>query len=58
LHILCGGQKLTTTGNAGETIPVPQALTPLTVRFPEVAAAEKAPVMEAVLPEAVKPVPV
>ncbi len=52
------GSGLTVTAKTGETLPLPQALTPLTVRLPEVAAAEKLPVMEEVFPDGVKPVPV
>ena len=47
----------TVTGKLDETVPLPQTLTPVTVRFPEVAVAEKLPVMEAVFPEGVKPAP-
>jgi hypothetical protein len=45
------------TAKFGETAPVPQEFDPCTVRFPEVAVAENVPVMDAVLPEAVNPVP-
>ena len=48
---------MTVTGKFAEAEPVPQFPDPLTVRFPEVADPEKVPVIEAVLPEAVKPVP-
>jgi hypothetical protein len=36
---------------------LPQAFTPRTVRLPEVALDEKDPKMDAVLPDAVNPVP-
>ena len=57
LHILWGGHRLTVTGKFDETAPVPQALVPLTVRFPDVADAEKDPLMEDEFPEGVNPVP-
>jgi len=47
----------TVIGKLAETVPFPHALRPYTVRLPDVAAAEKLPVMEAVVPEGVKPVP-
>ena len=52
------GNAFTVTGKAVENAPVPQPLTAATVRLPFVALALKAPVMLAVLPEGVKPVPV
>jgi hypothetical protein len=45
------------TGKFGEGRPGPQLLDPLTVRIPDVAAAEKIPVIEAVFPDGVNPVP-
>jgi hypothetical protein len=58
LQLLCGGQTPTVITKFGEAVPVPQALDPLTVRFPEVADAEKVPVIEDVFPDGVNPVPV
>ena len=51
------GNGLTVIGKLAETVPMPQEFTPTTVRFPEVAPAEKVPVMEALLPEGVNPAP-
>ena len=51
------GTVFTVSGKEADEIPVPQALMPRTVRLPEVAPAEKLPVMEARLAEGVKPVP-
>ena len=51
------GIVLTTIGKLAEGVPDPQLLTPVTVRFPEVAPAEKLPVIEAVVPDGVNPVP-
>ena len=48
----------TVIGKLAEMVPLPQVLTPVTVRFPDVAPAEKLPVMDAVAPDGVKPVPV
>ncbi len=45
------------TGKFGERMPGPQLLDPLTVRVPDVAADEKIPVIEAVFPDGVNPVP-
>ena len=44
-------------GKLAETVPLPQEFTPRTVKTPEVADAENDPKMEAVLPDAVNPVP-
>jgi hypothetical protein len=43
-------------GNTAEAVPLPQALTPSTVRLPDVALTEKLPVIEDVFPEGVNPV--
>ena len=51
------GTVFTVIVKLAEEIPAPQPLTPETVRFPEVAAAEKLPVMEFVAPDGVNPVP-
>ena len=51
------GSGLTVIGNMADAIPVPHAFVALTVRFPEVAVAEKLPVMDAGVPDGVKPVP-
>ncbi len=51
------GRRLTVIGKLADTVPLPHVLTPVTVRLPGVAPAEKLPVMEAVLPDGVKPVP-
>jgi hypothetical protein len=51
------GSGLTVIGNMVEVIPVPHAFVALTVRLPEVAVAEKLPVMDGVVPDGVKPVP-
>ncbi len=52
-----GTPVATDTGKLAETVPVPHEFTPLTVRFPGVAPAEKLPVMDAVVPDGVNPVP-
>ena len=51
------GNVPTVMGNVADETPFPQEFTPKTVRFPEVAAAEKLPVMDAVVPDGVNPVP-
>jgi hypothetical protein len=51
------GTEFTTIGKPAEGVPDPQEFTPVTERLPDVATAEKLPVMDAVLPEAVKPAP-
>jgi len=51
------GSGLTVMGNTADTAPVPHAFVALTVRSPEVAVAEKLPVMDWFGPDGVKPVP-
>lgn len=51
------GSGFTDIAKLAEAEPVPQALTPLTVRFPVVALVEKLAVMEAVVPEGENPAP-
>ena len=52
------GSGFTVMAKLADTVPVPQLFVPATRRFPEVAVVEKVPVMEAVFPEGVNPVPV
>ena len=51
------GTAFTTMEKFEDEIPAPHALIPATVRLPEVAPAEKLPVMEALFPDGVNPVP-
>jgi hypothetical protein len=53
-----GGPVRIDIGNTAEEIPLPQELTPVTVRFPDVAPAVKIAVMDAVFPEGLNPLPV
>ena len=55
--LAAAGRVVTVIAKLVEGNPLPQAFTPLTVRLPEVALEEKLPVMEAVLPDGVNPVP-